>query len=52
MKALYHKGRAMMELTDYAGAIGVLRAAGVGDPEVKKELVRAETALKRYQDKE
>jgi hypothetical protein len=30
----------------------VLRTAGTGDPEVKKELVRAETALKRYQDKE
>lgn len=52
VKALYHKGRAMVELTDYAGAVGVLRAAGAGDPEVKKELARAETALKRYQDKE
>jgi hypothetical protein len=30
----------------------VLRAAGGGDPEVKKELTRAEAALKRYQDKE
>ena len=52
VKALYHKGRAQVELSDYAGAVEVLRAAGSGDPEVKKELARAEMALKRYQDKE
>jgi FK506-binding protein 8 len=55
VKALYHKGRALVELTDYPQAIEVLKAAIKieGDnAEVKKELTKAENALKKYQEKE
>jgi tetratricopeptide (TPR) repeat protein len=55
VKAIYHKGRALSELLDYQGAIEVLKSALAIEKEnveVKKELVKAETALKKYQEKE
>lgn len=55
VKALYHKGRALLEMTEYQAAIEVLTKASECDPgnaEVKRELVRAETALKGYQDRQ
>jgi hypothetical protein len=55
VKALYHKGRALTELLDYTGAIEILKSALVLEKEnneVKKELVKAEAALKKYQEKE
>ena len=55
VKALYHKGRAMVEMSEYQGAIEVLQRAceiEKENPEVKKELARAEAALKKYQEKE
>jgi tetratricopeptide (TPR) repeat protein len=44
VKALYHKGRALLELTEYAGALQVLEQALAQEPdnaEVKKEMARA-----------
>ena len=55
MKAMYHKGRAKIELTEYTGALEVLKEALAQEPEnaeVKREIARAETALKKYQEKE
>jgi tetratricopeptide (TPR) repeat protein len=55
VKALYHKGRALLELTEYQQAIEVLSKAVECDPsnvDVKRELARAETALKAYQDRQ
>jgi len=55
VKAIYHKGRALLELTEYQNAIDVLQLALDLEPsntEVKKELARAQDGLKKYQDKE
>ncbi len=55
VKAKYHKGRALIELSDYPNAIEELQSALQVEPEnaeVKKELSRAEIALKKYQEKE
>jgi len=55
LKAQYHKGRALVETLDYAGAIEVLQGALAADPsnaEVRRELARAEAEMKRYQDRE
>ncbi len=51
VKALYHKGRALLELTQYPEAIEVLGVASKKEPEngeVKREMGRAEAAMKRF----
>ena len=55
VKALFHRGRAQLERTEYQPAIDTLQEATRIDPEnaeVKKELVRAEIAFKKYQERE
>lgn len=55
VKALFHKGRAHLELTEYALAIETLVKASTLEPEnaeVKRELARADQASKTYKDKE
>jgi len=55
VKALYHKGRALLELTLYAEAIEVLGQAIKKEPEnaeVKREMGKAEAAMKKFQEKE
>jgi tetratricopeptide (TPR) repeat protein len=55
VKALFYKGRAHLELTEYQDAITHLTKALELEPEnaeVKRELARADQAWKKYQDKE
>ncbi|TNV85630.1 hypothetical protein FGO68_gene3643 [Halteria grandinella] len=55
VKALYHKGRAQLELTEYALAIETLVKANTLEPEnadVKRELARADLASRTFKDKE
>ena len=55
VKALFHKGRAQLELTEYALAIETLVKANTLEPdnvEVRKELARADLASKTHKDKE
>ena len=54
-KALYLKGKALMEMTEYVKALEALRDLVEFDPnneEGKRELQRAENIYKKYQDKE
>ena len=55
VKALFHKGRAQLELTEYPLAIETLVKANtleLDNVEVKKELTRADLASKTHKDKE
>ena len=54
-KALYHKGRALIELTEYTKAIETLKQAAMvdsGNSEIQKEISRAEQMLKKFQNSE
>lgn len=55
VKALYHKGRALLEMTEYANGLEVLKLAASVEPaneEVKREIKRGEEAVKKHADKE
>lgn len=54
-KALFLKGRALQEMTEYTKALEVFQDLLEFEPEneeAKKELTRTETLLKKYKEKE
>lgn len=55
IKALFLKGRALVQMTEYTQAIETFKDLLEFDPdneEGKKELIKTEAAYKNYQDKE
>ena len=50
-KALYHKGKAQIELSDFTHAIETLKLAAqmdLGNSEIQKEIARGEQLLKKH----